>query len=341
MSCGDARIYLEVEVRRVRCKECGKVKREKLPWLANNPFYTKRFSYSVGRKCRAMTIKDVAKELKLDWHAVKALDKGYMQEQLRRNPVAAPRAIGIDEISLRKGHTYRIVVSDLERGKPIWYGGEDRSEASMDMFYEWLGPKKTKKIELAVMDMWKAFTKSAQHNAPGAAILYDKFHVMRHLGDALDTVRKMEYTRLSGKDLSYIKGQKYTLLSNRENLTLNGKKALKKLLNANKRLNTAYLLRESFGQLWSYQTEGWARRFFDNWKQSLKWQRLKPYEKFAEMIERHWSGIAAYSRPENKVSLGFVEGLNNKIRVIQRKAYGLRDEEYLRLKILTCMLKEI
>ena len=150
-----------------------------------------------------------------------------------------------------------------------------------------------------------------------------------------------EYTRLSGKDRSYIKGQKYTLLSNRENLTLNGKKALKKLLNANKRLNTAYLLRESFGQLWSYQTEGWARRFFDNWKQSLKWQRLKPYEKFAEMIERHWSGIAAYSRPENKVSLGFVEGLNNKIRVIQRKAYGLRDEEYLRLKILTCMLKEI
>ena len=341
MSCGDARIYLEVEVRRVCCKECGKVKREKLPWLANNPFYTKRFSYSVGRKCRAMTIKDVAKELKLDWHAVKSMDKEYMQEQLRRNPVAAPRAIGIDEISLRKGHTYRIVVSDLERGKPIWFGGEDRSEASMDMFYEWLGPKKTKKIELAVMDMWKAFTKSAQHNAPGAAILYDKFHVMRHLGDALDTVRKMEYTRLSGKNRSYIKGQKYTLLSNRENLTLNGKKALKKLLNANKRLNTAYLLRESFGQLWSYQTEGWARRFFDNWKQSLKWQRLKPYEKFAEMIERHWSGIAAYSRPENKVSLGFVEGLNNKIRVIQRKAYGLRDEEYLRLKILTCMLKEI
>ena len=288
-----------------------------------------------------MTIKDVAKELKLDWHAVKALDKEYMQAQLRRNPVAGPRAIGIDEISLRKGHTYRIVVSDLERRKPIWFGGEDRSEASMDMFYEWLGPKKTKKIELAVMDMWKAFTKSTQNNAPGVAIIYDKFHVMRHLGNALDKVRKKEYARLSGTDRSYIKGQKYTLLSNRENLTLDGKKALKKLLQVNKRLNAAYLLKESFGQLWSYQTEGWARRFFDNWKQSLKWQRLEPYEKFAEMIERHWDGIAAYSRPENKVSLGFVEGLNNKIRVIQRRAYGLRDEEYLRLKILTCMLKEI
>ena len=198
-----------------------------------------------------------------------------------------------------------------------------------------------KKIRLAVMDMWKAFEKSTRKNAPDAAILYDKFHVMRHLGEALDTVRKMEYTRLSGKDRSYIKGQKYTLLSNRENLTIDGRKALKKLLNANKRLNTAYLLKESFGQLWSYQTEGWTRRFFDNWKDSLKWQRLHPYEKFAEMIERHWDGIAAYSKPENKVSLGFVEGLNNKIRVIQRRAYGLRDEEYLKLKILTCMLPEI
>jgi transposase len=288
-----------------------------------------------------MTIKDVAKELKLDWHAVKTLEKDYMQEQLRRNPVAGPRVIGIDELSLRKGHTYRIVVSDLERGRPIWYGGKDRSEASMDMFYEWLGPKKTRKIRLAVMDMWKAFEKSTGKHAQGAAILYDKFHVMRHLGEALDKVRKMEYARLWERDRSYIKGQKYTLLSNREHLSLDGRKALKKLLKANKRLNGAYLLKETFGQLWSYQAEGWAKRFFENWKQALKWQRLKPYERFAEMIERHWDGIAAYSRPENKVSLGFVEGLNNKIRVIQRRAYGLRDEEYLRLKILTCMLKEI
>lgn len=288
-----------------------------------------------------MTITDVAKELKLDWHTVKELDKQYMKEQLRRNPVAAPRAIGVDEIAIKKGHTYRIVVSDLERGRPIWFGGEDRTEQSMDQFYKWLGPKKTKKIELAIMDMWKPFGNSLMNNAPQAAIVYDKFHVMRHLGEALDKVRKEEYRRLSGKDRTYIKGQKYTLLSNRENLTMEGRKALKKLLGANKRLNTAYLLKETFGQLWSYQTEGWARRFFDNWKASLKWQRLKPYEKFAEMIERHWTGIAAYSRAENKVSLGFVEGLNNKIRVIQRRAYGLRDEEYLRLKILTCMLKPI
>lgn len=335
------RIYLEVEVRRVHCRRCGKVKQEKFPWLANNPFYTKRFAWYVGRRCRETAVKDVARELKLNWKTVKSLDKEYMREQLRRTGMPGPKAIGIDEISIRKGHTYRIVVSDLVRGRPIWFGGEDRSEKSMDMFYQELGEKKARGIRLAVMDMWKAFENSTVKSAPGSAILYDKFHVMRHLGKALDTVRKQEYKRLSGKDRSYIKGQKYTLLSRKENLSLEGRRALKKLLCANRRLNTAYLLKESFGQLWDYQSEGWARRFFDNWKQSLRWQRLKPYQKFAEMIERHWDGIATYCKSENKVSLGFVEGLNNKIRVIQRRAYGLRDEEYLRLKILTCMLKPI
>ncbi len=264
-----------------------------------------------------------------------------MAEQLKRAGMPGPKAIGIDEISIRKGHTYRIVVSDLIRKRPIWFGGSDRSEASMAMFYEALGTRKSAGIRLAVMDMWKPFRKAAQVHAPQAAILFDKFHIMAHLGKALDAVRKAEYARLSGTDRSYIKGHKYTLLSHRENLSLDGKVALKRLLAANKRLNTAYLLKESFGQLWDYRREAWARRFFDQWCKSLRWQRLKPYEKFAAMIERHWDGIAAYCRPENKVSLGFVEGLNNKIRVIQRRAYGLRDEEYLRLKVLTCMLPEL
>jgi transposase len=338
LSCGDARIYLEFEVRRVQCKSCGAVKRERLEFLADNPFYTKRFAHYVGRRCRSATIKDIAQELNLDWDTVKGLEKQYMTAQLAKAGTPGPKAIGIDELSIRKGHTYRIVVSDLIRERPIWFGGEDRSEASMGRFYDWLGEKKSRGIRLAVMDMWKPFRNATNARAPQAAVLFDKFHIMRHLGEALDQVRKREYARLSGKDRRFIKGQKYTLLSNRENLTLEGRRSLKLLLAANKRLNTTYLLKESFGQLWSYQSEAWARRFFENWRSSLKWQRLAPYEKFAEMIDRHWDGIAAYCKPENKVSLGFVEGLNNKIRVIQRRAYGLRDEEYLRLKILTCML---
>lgn len=317
------------------------MRQEKLSFLANNPFYTKRFYRYVGRRCRSSTIKDVAKELKLDWKTVKELEKQYMLEQLSRRGKPCPKVIGIDEISIRKGHNYRIVVSDLINLRPIWFGGKDRSEESMNQFYEWLGPSKTKHIRLAVMDMWKAFEKSAGKNIPQAAILYDKFHILNHLGDALDEVRKREYARLVGKKRRFIKGQKYHLLSHRSNLQFSGKKALDILLAANKRLNTAYILKESFGQLWNYSSETWARKFFDNWKSSLKWQRLEPYEKFARLVERHWDGIAVFCKEEDKIPLGFVEGLNNKIRVIQRRSYGLHDEEYLKLKVLSCMLPEI
>lgn len=320
------------------CRRCGTVKREKLEFLLENALHTERFARYVGRRCRSGTIKDVAAELRLDWHTVKRLEKQYMAEQLKRAGTPRPHIIGIDEISVRKGHQYRIVVSDLEKHRPIWFGGTDRSEASMDEFYGFLGKSRAGKLRLAVMDMWKAFRNSTNRHAPQAAILFDKFHVLRHLSEALDKVRKQEYARLSGRNRRFIKGQKYALLSHPENLTGDARKNLKLLLAANKRLNTAYLLKESFAQLWDYTREPWARKFFENWRGQLKWQRLKPYEKFAELIDRHWDGIAAYCHPDNKVALGFVEGLNNKIRVIQRRAYGLHDEEYLKLKILTCTL---
>jgi len=314
---------------------------EHLAWLADHPLTTKRFALHIGERCRKESIKDVAEEFGLDWRRVKEMEMQYMQAQLAQAPAPEPKAIGIDEISIRKGHNYRIVVSDLERHIPIWFGGVNRSEESMNLFYDWLGPEKSKQIRLAVMDMWKAFEKSTVSKAPNAAILYDKFHIMRHLGEAIDAVRKSEYYRLSGNDRAFIKGQKYNLLSRKENLKLPAKRALKLLLSKNKRLYTAYLLKESFGQLWDYTYEGAARTFFDNWKASLKWQRLKPFEEFAKLIERHWDGIAAYCKEENRVSLGFVEGLNNKIRVFQRRAYGLKDQEYLRLKVLTCMLPKL
>jgi transposase len=307
---------LEFEFRRVQCTVCGEVKSERLDWMVHRRLYTTRFAHYIGQRCKEESIASVAQEFHLDWHTVKELEKECMRAVLAKTGLPAPEAIGIDEISIRKGHTYRIVVSDLVRGRPIWFGGDDRSEASMQQFYAEIGPKKAKKIRLAVMDMWKPFRNVTQERAPQAAILFDKFHVLKHLNDAMDQVRKSEYARLTGKDRRFIKGQKYALLSHWQNLELDGKKALKTLFAANKRLSTAYLLKESFGQLWSYQSEAWARKFFENWKASLKWQRLKPFEKFAQMIERHWDGIAMYCKPENKVSLGFVEGLNNKIRVI-------------------------
>jgi transposase len=120
------------------------VKRERLDFLADNAHFTKRFAFYVGRRCRQASIRDVAKELKLDWDTVKALEKQYMQAQLMRAGMPGPRVAGIDEISIRKGHSYRIVVSDLDRKRPIWFGGTDRSEASMAQFYDWLATSRRK-----------------------------------------------------------------------------------------------------------------------------------------------------------------------------------------------------
>jgi transposase len=324
----------------VKCKACG-VKNEKLDFLSDNTKYTLRFATQIGGLCRAMTIKDVARRMNLDWHTVKGLDKIYMNEQLRLAGHPTPRVIGVDEISIKKGHSYRIVVSDLEARRAIWFGGTGRTEADMDLFYAFLGKENAEEIRLAVMDMWKAFRNSTHRHAPQAAILFDKFHILKHLGDALDDIRRSEYKRVTGDDRSFIKGQRYVLLSRRENLTDDRRKNLERLLQANARLNIAYLLREQFEQLWDYASAADARTFFDAWCDQLRGQDLVPYEKFSAMIERHWDGIAAYSQPTHNIPLGFVEGFNNKIRTIQRRAYGLRDEEYLALKILTSRLPEL
>jgi len=142
-------------MRRVDCKACSGVKREKLGFLSPDVKFTDRFALKIGAFCRAMTVQDVARHMGLDWHRVKELDKIYMREQLRRAGPAAPRVIGIDEIAIKKRHIYRIVVSDLERKRAIWFGGKGRSEQDMDMFYSFLGKENADKIRLAVMDMWK------------------------------------------------------------------------------------------------------------------------------------------------------------------------------------------
>ena len=317
------------------------MKRETLSWLAKSARFTQRFEDHIGQLCREMTIRRVAELNNLSWDQVWRMEKGYMRRLLEQHPPAERlRTIGIDEISIRKGHTYAIVVADLDQKRPIWLGGQGRTEGDLQLFYDAMGKERCGAIERAVMDMWKPFRKGTLKNVPDAQIVYDKFHVMRHLSDALDQVRRSEYKRANEKERRFIKGQRYTLLSHKSNLDLEGRRALSMLLKANKRLNTAYVLKESFGQLWDYSHPAWARKFFESWKSQLRWQRLKPFEKFAAMIERHWDGIVSYCHPEHKVSLGFMEGLNNKIRVIQRRAYGIKDQEYLMLKVITSFIKE-
>lgn len=291
--------------------------------------------------CRQMPLSEVAKLNALSWDQVRRMEMAYMERLLKAHPPAEHiRAIGIDEVSVKRGHTYQIVVADLDQKRPIWMGGDGRTETDMDRFFDHISKERSKEICLAVMDMWKPFRKSTMRNAPKARIVFDKFHVLRHLSDALDQVRRHEYKRVNDKERKFIKGQRYNLLSHKANLDMEGRRALRLLLKANKRLNTAYVLKESFAQLWDYNKPTWARKFFENWKAQLKWQRLKPFEQFAAMIDRHWDGIVSYCHPENKVSLGFMEGLNNKIRIIQRRAYGIKNKKYLQLKVLSSFIKD-
>ena len=315
------------------------MKQETLAWLASSGRFTKRFEADIGRQCREMSIARVAEMHRLSWDQVRRMEITYMRDLVKKYPPSKRlRAIGIDEVSIKKGHRYAIVVADLDRHRPIWLACEGRREEHMDAFFKEIGPERCRGIRLAVMDMWKPFKNSTQNHAPQAEVIYDKFHVLKHLSQALDQVRRMEYKRVSEKDRRFIKGQRYTLLSKEANLTLEGQHSLHLLLKANRRLNKAYLLKESFGQLWEYNHSTWARKFFDNWKNQLRWSRLKPFQDFIDLVERHWEGIISYCRPDHKVSLGFMEGLNNKIRVIQRRAYGIRDKEYFRLKVLTSFI---
>jgi len=317
------------------------VKTETLSWLWESGRFTKRFEEKVGRMARQMPLTEVAELNQISWDQAWRMELAYLRDIVKNHPPAARiRVIGVDEISIRKGHTYRVVVADLDEQRPIWIGGTGRTQKDLDRFFAEIGVETSKNIELAVMDMWKAFRNSTNEHAPQARIVFDKFHVLRHLSDALDEVRRQEYKRVNDKERKYIKGQRYTLLSHKANLNTDGRRSLKLLLKANKRLHKAYLLKESFGQLWDYSYPASARKFFENWKAQLRWQKLEPYEKFAAMIESHWDGIVSYCHPNNKVSLGFMEGLNNKIRVIQRRAYGIKNAEYLRLKVLSSFIKD-
>jgi transposase len=190
LDAGATRIYIDFEYRRVACPHCKAVKRETLSMLAKSARFTQRFEDRIGLLCREMSIKRVAELNTLSWNQVCRMEKSYMRRLLEQHPPSQQlRTIGIDEISTRKGHTYAIVVADLDQRRPIWLGGQGRTEQDLQLFFDTMGSERCKTIELTVMDMWKPFRKATRSHAPNAQIVYDKFHIMRHLADALDQVR--------------------------------------------------------------------------------------------------------------------------------------------------------
>jgi transposase len=324
---------LRVQKHRVVCPTCG-VKAERLPWAAPYARVTTTLAALVGELCKVLTNSAVAVLLWLHPGTVKTLDKRAIQAAQATRPLDGITTLGIDEIAGGRGQTYWHLVHAMDgpRGPECLFVGEGRKEKDLRKFWRWLGKPRAQQITHAGMDMWQAFRRSFAAHCPGGVIRSDKFHVIRHLLEALNTVRKQECKRAGKSMKGLLCGKKFLLLSRQAQVRGKAREALTQLLGVNRRLFKAHLLKESFGHLWAYRSKTWARKFFTHWVEQLKWSRLEPYQKFVRMVEKHLDGILAYC--DKPISLGYIEGSNLKARNIIRRAYGYRDKEYLKLKII-------
>jgi transposase len=339
MACQGVEIWLEFEEWRVKCPTTGKPMKESIPGVLMTRRFTEALADDIGSYADRTSVLEASRRYNVDYKTALAFEKAHLARKQKNAPQANPTRIGVDEIRLGK-MGWRVVVSDLDACRPIWIGGKDRSQESFEAFFTWLGDDKCKLIRLGVMDMWKPYLAALKKYCPTADVVFDKFHVVAKMSEAMDTVRRNEYARLNGGQRKFIKGQRFNLLANRGNLTRTGREELELMFKSNRRLYTAYLLKEDFDRLWSYKSSTWMLKFWTSWKDGLKWKRLEPFQQVARMVERHWEGIVSWCKEENRVPLGFVEGLNSRIRKIQAQGYGFKDVEHMDFKILTCMLPE-
>jgi transposase len=306
---------------------------EELPFVLRYSRVSVMLGNLVYELCKVMTNKAVGILQELDDGTVKAIDKGKLQEKQASRCLDGISALGVDEIFIGgKNCLHMVSALNGPRGPELIYIGQGRKEKDLKKFWKWFGRERTALIKVGVMDMWKGFINSFKAHCPGIVILYDKFHVINHLLQALNKVRQQELRRLSQRLKGLLTGKKFILLSRLAHVRGHARVALNELLCASPRLRKAHLLKESFSHLWSYCSKTWARKFWRLWKDSLKWTRLTPYEPFVRMVDKHLDGILAYC--DHKLPLGFVEATNLKAKNIIRRAYGYRDDEYMKLKII-------
>ena len=312
------------------CEKCG-LKVESVGWIDSRVRYTKRLAQEVARECRLFqSIKVVAERFHLHWNTVKEIDKAALGQQLNSPDFGGVRKLAVDEISIKKRHKYATVVADAQRYRVLWVV-KDRKESSLLKFYDQLGQEGCQRIEAVAMDMWKPYEKATKARCPHAAIVYDRFHVQQGFKRVIDAVRREEYAKVTGQERNAIKGLMYLLYTRPRNLRRKDRRRLDEAFKLNRRLFTSYMLQEELTHLWSYTYEGAAVKWFGHWYSWAIRSRIKPVKNFARSIKAHLSGILAHCK--HKINTSFLEGMNNKIKVIKRIAFGYRDFEYFFLKI--------
>jgi len=318
-----------IEIYRVNCPDCG-VKREKVPLLPSKAPFSKRFEDAVGLACEMASARQVARQFGLPASTVRAIDLRYLERWNAARKKPALRQMGVDEIYLGKKQKFLSVVCNLETGEPLWFGRERKQETLDGFFQTEFSVKQRRGIQAACLDMWKPYRLSIEQWAPNCQIIYDKFHIMQHANQAVDEVRRAEFFRKGGRMRNVIKGKRWLLLSRWVNLETGKKQQLNKLFALNRRVLKAYLLKESLDRLWTYRYEGAMMRYLQSWMDQLRWQRLKPFEKLAQMLVDHLEGILNYCR--TKVPMGVVESVNGNIKSLLRRGRGYKNLRYLLLK---------
>jgi len=326
------RLWLDVPVRRVRCATCGP-RLERIRWLSGRRRLTVAMIHWVESLVRLMPVQHVARLLGLHWHTVKAIDHQRLQRDVAEPDKQRIRRLIMDEFALFKGHRYATVAIDADTQQVLWVG-EGRSRAAVRPFFEWLGPETCDRIEAVAMDMNTAMDLEVQHHCPRARVVYDLFHVVAKFGrEVIDRVRvdRANQLRHDRPARTLVKRSRWLLLRNRGNLKDDQVLKLEELLQANQPLMTVYLLKDQLKELWYAPSEAEARQRWREWLHLAMSSGLAPVQQFARRLTGYVEGIISSARYRMNTSV--LEGMNNKIKVIKRMAYGYRDNDYFFLKI--------
>lgn len=333
-------VLLEFPRYRVNHPECGYPYLDLPDIVHPNHRITKDYIEYIYELCKVMTLTDIEKMTGISDSLIRDLDLSIVKEKVESRNIENFKTLGVDEIQSGKGHQYFHIVYEMDQ-EEVLHVGEGRKKVDLIPFF-WKYRKKLPNVEWMVMDFWDAFTNVFSRFCKNAKIIHDHFHIKKHLNEALDKLRKLEFKKAKEKHMQEVFfRKKWLLLKNRFNLQRKQKSFLNELLSVNRRLLKAYLLKEDFSKFWKYKNLGNAKRFWDSWKKSLRWQRLKPLQEFAAMFDRHSENIFNTFRRKEPLKMGYIEGSNNKIKTLIRQHYGYKNNEYLKLKIIQSCSKSL
>ncbi|WP_129128545.1 ISL3 family transposase [Geomonas oryzae] len=328
----DARTKLLVHRRRFRCPQCGPVL-EALSWLGKYARVTNRLADSVAKLCNVLSIKHVANFFCLSWDQVKEIDKRSLTERVGSVDLSDIDIIGMDEFALQKGHRYATVIVEPHR-RQVLYVAKGRGRESIRPFFDDLGLDGCSQLKAVVMDMNGAFEEEVKARCPQAAIVYDLFHVVaKYSREVISRVRNAEANRLKDdkKARKVIQTSRWLLLRNSRNVRGDDMLRLQELLDANKPLFTVYVLKDELKQLWRFKCREEAELFWEHWFSKAISSKIPQLVLFAQRLQGYIQGILNHCLWP--LHTGILEGINNKIKVIKRVAYGYRDHDYFFLKI--------